>query len=375
MAISLLVAMSENNVIGQGDKLPWHIPSELKHFAKQTAGKAMLVGRKTWASMAHIDLKDRIVYVITSDPEGCLNDPKLVSDRNVSKVIFNTCPERIIEEHLISKRDLIVVGGKSIYERCAKYCDRFVVTTIKREYEGDVKLDIFSGLSGISNNRYYTEHVDANRDTDTPAYVVKRYNRHMPDYPEPVYITPEEYKELVETKGVEHDLEYGSSVATRLLDKSVVVLDPKHDSYYQKRVSKIIGKACNGIKEQFRYKVAQELLSHVFVRPSFHNRTPTATVLAHVETLARRLPRTAFDMLDIPVTEADRNTTYLVFPKPIKTFSEGKLSEVASRTWNTKKLVILGLKQSPDYERLKSLITKGLRKYARQKGVEIQFKG
>lgn len=376
MTISLLVAVSQNGVIGQGNKLPWHIPSELKHFAKETAHKTMLVGRTTWESMAHIDLKDRTVYVITSDPAGCLQNPKLVTPKNKGKVVFTSNPELVIEKHKVSRQRLVIVGGKSIYERCAKYCDRFVVTTILRDYEGDVTLDPFKGIPDVMSNKHFDRKVAQDVEAGTPAYEVNYYTRDMPNYPEPTFLTPEQYKELVDsTDGYEYTLDDGSVKASEIMDKSVVVMDPVHDLAYQTRTVRVVQDNCKSVKEQFRAIVAKRILEHVLVRPSFHKRTPSAFVMAHVETLARRLPRTAFDTIDVPVTEADRHTAYLVFPRPIKTFSEGKLNEVASRMWNTKKLIILGLNESPDYERLKELITKGLRKHARQKGIEIQFKG
>ncbi len=49
--LSLVVAMAENGVIGNANRLPWHLPADLKHFKSVTMGKPMLMGRKTFESI------------------------------------------------------------------------------------------------------------------------------------------------------------------------------------------------------------------------------------------------------------------------------------------------------------------------------------
>src|SRR4029453_9757908 len=49
--LSLVVAMAENGVIGNSNRLPWHLPADLKHFQGVTMGKPMLMGRKTFESI------------------------------------------------------------------------------------------------------------------------------------------------------------------------------------------------------------------------------------------------------------------------------------------------------------------------------------
>src|SRR5829696_10227166 len=51
MILSLLVATSENNVIGKANQLPWHLPNDLKYFKNLTWGMPILMGRKTFESI------------------------------------------------------------------------------------------------------------------------------------------------------------------------------------------------------------------------------------------------------------------------------------------------------------------------------------
>ena len=52
--ISIIVAMDKNNLIGCKNKIPWHIPSELKRFRSLTMGKPIVMGRKTHESIGRI---------------------------------------------------------------------------------------------------------------------------------------------------------------------------------------------------------------------------------------------------------------------------------------------------------------------------------
>src|SRR4030088_340259 len=50
-APELVVAVAENDVIGRGNQLPWHLPADLRHFKALTLGKPVLMGRKTYESI------------------------------------------------------------------------------------------------------------------------------------------------------------------------------------------------------------------------------------------------------------------------------------------------------------------------------------
>ena len=52
--ISLIVAKADNGVIGRDNKMPWHIPAELKHFKARTMGKPIIMGRKTFDSLGRV---------------------------------------------------------------------------------------------------------------------------------------------------------------------------------------------------------------------------------------------------------------------------------------------------------------------------------
>src|SRR6202167_4745194 len=51
-ALELVLSVAENDVIGRGNQLPWHLPADLRHFKSLTLGKPVLMGRKTYESIS-----------------------------------------------------------------------------------------------------------------------------------------------------------------------------------------------------------------------------------------------------------------------------------------------------------------------------------
>src|SRR5579883_1681844 len=65
--LAIVAAIGQNGVIGKGRGLPWHLPSDLKHFRAVTMGKPLLMGRKTFESIGR-PLPGRETIIVTSDP-------------------------------------------------------------------------------------------------------------------------------------------------------------------------------------------------------------------------------------------------------------------------------------------------------------------
>lgn len=109
--IKIVIASSNNGVIGVGNKLPWHIPAEMSHFKKETMGQNVLMGRKTWESLPS-PLKGRTNIVLTSDPESVWGCDVVTS----------------IVEALTYYDDLTVIGGAKV---CQQFLDQDLVDVIK----------------------------------------------------------------------------------------------------------------------------------------------------------------------------------------------------------------------------------------------------
>ena len=68
--VSIIAAVADNLAIGKDNKLPWHLPADLKHFKELTTGHAVVMGKRTFESLPNGPLPNRKNIVLTSIPEG-----------------------------------------------------------------------------------------------------------------------------------------------------------------------------------------------------------------------------------------------------------------------------------------------------------------
>ena len=128
--INLIVCHDRNRLIGDGDKLPWHISSELKHFKATTKNSCVVMGRKTFESLGMPNgLPGRFNVIISSnfktDSENCI-------------VIDNIKDALILAEQ--KAEQVFVIGGRTIYEQTFKYVKIAHVSVIPNKHEGDTYL-------------------------------------------------------------------------------------------------------------------------------------------------------------------------------------------------------------------------------------------
>ncbi|HEY5891590.1 MAG TPA: dihydrofolate reductase [Chthoniobacterales bacterium] len=125
--MTAIVAMGRNRVIGDGKRIPWHLPEDLKWFKEKTMGGALLMGRKTYESIGR-PLPGRDTYVVSRGP--AITGVTMI--RNLAK--FDT---------RISDRPFFVVGGAEIYRQTLDRCSELFVTLVDTEPEGEVRMPEF----------------------------------------------------------------------------------------------------------------------------------------------------------------------------------------------------------------------------------------
>ena len=124
MVLSIIAAFDLNYVIGSENKLPWHLPADLKLFKSTTMGHHVIMGRNTFESIGK-PLQGRIFVVITSKedyhPEGVL--------------IANSLSEAI---KLCGKdEEVFIIGGGQVFSEAINIADRLYITLIHHHFEGD----------------------------------------------------------------------------------------------------------------------------------------------------------------------------------------------------------------------------------------------
>jgi len=116
--ISIIVAVSLNNVIGINGKIPWYLSRDLRRFKKLTTGKVIVMGRKTYESIGKA-LPDR-KNIVLSRSNINIKDAYVVSD-----------PNQIVEE------DIFIIGGSYIYKHYINKADKIYLTKVYLNVEGD----------------------------------------------------------------------------------------------------------------------------------------------------------------------------------------------------------------------------------------------
>ena len=130
--IKLITAIAKNGVLGQDNKMSWHIPDEFKHFKETTMGHSLLMGRTTYLGLPGT-LPGRVNYVLSSQARQYDNPD----------VIAITDAQELINKFKDSEDILFISGGKSIYQQFYKEADELIVTILKDEKNGNVEWSEF----------------------------------------------------------------------------------------------------------------------------------------------------------------------------------------------------------------------------------------
>jgi len=130
MLISLIVAVSENNVIGRKNDLPWHLPADMKYFKDTTMGHCVVMGRKNFDSIPdkYRPLEGRTNIVVTRQKN--FHAPGVITVHSIS--------EAIEAAKLKNETECFIIGGGEIFAQAIKLCDRIYLTRIHHKIEGDV---------------------------------------------------------------------------------------------------------------------------------------------------------------------------------------------------------------------------------------------
>ena len=154
--IAIIVAMSENRVIGREGKIPWDLPEDRKKFQMLTMGNAIVMGRRTYDEIGH-PLPGRMTYLLSGTKKVELENCHTVQSlEEVWEKEKNTGRDMFSEEEFVEKSCQILVPQKAVfyeYERVQKK-GKFMLSTLKDLwYDGKMvtkekQLRIFDEKSG-----------------------------------------------------------------------------------------------------------------------------------------------------------------------------------------------------------------------------------
>lgn len=136
VAITLVVAAGENNVIGVDGGLPWRLPDDLRHFKAATIGRPVVMGRRTFEDLGRRPLPGRLNIVVsgTMGPgEGYEVAGSLVEALERGSEAARSAHQRDREAPL----EVCVIGGGQIYRQALEHATRIVLTRVHASPEGD----------------------------------------------------------------------------------------------------------------------------------------------------------------------------------------------------------------------------------------------
>ena len=131
MRVSIIVAVSENNVIGKNNDLIWHLPKDMKFFKDTTRGHCVIMGRKNHESIPHkySPLPERVNIIVTRKSEYIAN----------GCIVANSLEKAIEIAKKNGDKEPFVIGGGQIYKLALErdLIDRVYLTRIHHYFDGD----------------------------------------------------------------------------------------------------------------------------------------------------------------------------------------------------------------------------------------------
>jgi len=126
VAVSFVVAMDRNRLIGRAGSIPWRLPRDLKHFRKLTWGKPIVMGRKTYESIGR-PLPGRRTIVLS---RGGFAAPAEVA-------VVRSVAEALDVARREAAPEVMVVGGAQVYEALLDRCRAIHLTVVDGDFQGD----------------------------------------------------------------------------------------------------------------------------------------------------------------------------------------------------------------------------------------------
>ncbi|OGW80099.1 MAG: hypothetical protein A3G33_02625 [Omnitrophica bacterium RIFCSPLOWO2_12_FULL_44_17] len=120
-----ILAVAKNRVIGIQNRLPWHFPSDFKHFKETTMGQTVLMGLNTYKSLPKV-LPGRENFVLNWTTDGFKDEGHLRFFNSIERAL-----------HAVKTEHCFIVGGASLYQQTLLMVDGIYLTEIHADFEGD----------------------------------------------------------------------------------------------------------------------------------------------------------------------------------------------------------------------------------------------
>lgn len=143
--ISLIVARTQNHIIGKDNQMPWHLPADLAWFRQNTLGKPVIMGRKTYESIGRLLPKRPNIILSRSGfmVEGA------ISATSLEEAL--TLAENLSEE-------IMIIGGGELFKQALPLAKRLYLTEIQAEIEGDTTFEFDeTNWQAVSSSQHFAD--------------------------------------------------------------------------------------------------------------------------------------------------------------------------------------------------------------------------
>ncbi|MCQ4348664.1 dihydrofolate reductase [Pseudomonas stutzeri] len=163
--LALIAALADNRVIGIDNRLPWHLPADLKHFKALTLGKPIIMGRKTWDSLGR-PLPGRLNLVVSRQAGLALDGAE----------VFPSLEAAIARADAWARAqgvgELMLIGGAELYAQGLPLAARLYLTRVHLSPEGDAFFPEF-----VESDWRLAEREEHAADGEAPAHAYERWER------------------------------------------------------------------------------------------------------------------------------------------------------------------------------------------------------
>lgn len=163
MRLSIIAALSTNNVIGRDNDIPWRQSTDLKRLKALTMGHHIVMGRKTWETLGRA-LPGRVNVVITRRDDY----------RAEGALIVHSLDDALRVAAEAGETEMFIAGGAEIYQQSMHRADRMYLTRIHADVEGDTFFPEFDDVSEWHLTD--SEHFEADEKNQYP-YSFLTYDR------------------------------------------------------------------------------------------------------------------------------------------------------------------------------------------------------
>ena len=161
ITISHVVALSNNNVIGINNSLPWNLKTDLAHFKNYTSNKIIVMGRKTYESIGR-PLPNRINLIVSNTIKE-INGAELFKS---TEDAINKARELCINKNL---EEIIIIGGGYLFRDTLSITNKVVLTKVDCNIEGDV---FYPNIDLNEWEKLSSEHFTKDSDNDYDFTVI-----------------------------------------------------------------------------------------------------------------------------------------------------------------------------------------------------------